>query len=86
MEMQVACISIIFCLDDPMFNVTFANSRGIPRLRTNRRVGRPRDKWITANMESAWEKIGEASRNITPYAATSDQIETIMIAAKKYKL
>ena len=71
--------------DDPMFNVTFASSSGKPKLRNERRVGRPRLKWITETMKSAWYNIRAENADTSDYLGTSEQIHKIMDAAKAYK-
>ena len=56
--------------DDPMFNVSF-DTNGKPKTRDNRRVGRPRDKWILQNMELAWQHISQQTGDDRVYSATT---------------
>ena len=62
---------------DPMYQVTFENSSLQPRTTACRRVGKPRHKWHTDTMQSAWEAMNANSERERPYTGDDRQREEI---------
>ena len=56
---------------DPLFQVTFQNEEFDRYTPFKRRVGKPRQKWLTTGMETAWRKHDDYDRR--PYTDSREQ-------------
>ena len=63
---------------DPMYNISFLHHGTKIRTKANRRVGRPRAKWIHETFKNAWE----SSQN-SQYTDTEEQRATLFTMAKR---
>ena len=61
-----------------MYNISFFHRGTQMRTQTNKRVGRPRQKWIHETFKQAWD----ATQTI-PYTDTDDQRETLFEMARR---
>ena len=58
---------------DPMYQVTFEGTNLKPRTTAYRRVGKPRHKWHTDTLASAWQYMEQQKGTNTKYNGDHDQ-------------